>query len=68
MDNREFIRLQIEEIKKHRWIMSEKAGTDLSWLAEQDWVEKHAKLYREHIEKTYGPIILNKCTTTVAPV
>ena len=56
MELNEFIRLQIEEIKKHRWIESEHAGHDLSSEAELDWIHKYAALFREHIEKTYGPI------------
>ena len=40
---------QIEEIKKHRWLESEKAGHDvgLDWAA-LDWVTKYAGKYREY--------------------
>jgi hypothetical protein len=56
MDFNGFLALQIKEIEKHRWIESERAGRDLSGIAELDWIQKHAKLFREHIERTYGPV------------
>lgn len=38
---------QVQEIKKHKWIESEKAGYDVGeeWAA-KDWVSKHALNYR----------------------
>jgi len=56
MDFHGFLDLQIQEIEKHRWIESEKAGRNLAGTAEIDWIEKHAKLFREHVERTFGPI------------
>ena len=38
---------QIEEMKKHRWIESEKAGRDLGEAAYLDWIKNHAKAFRE---------------------
>lgn len=37
-----FMELQCEEIKKHKWIESEKAGYDLGKKAETDWIKKYA--------------------------
>lgn len=38
----EIIRSQQEEIKKYKWIESEKAGKDIGWeRAEQEWLESH---------------------------
>lgn len=42
---------QAEEIKKHKWIESEKAGTDLGEAAALDWVRKHACEWRRWREK-----------------
>jgi hypothetical protein len=56
MDLKDFHHLEVEEIKKHRWIESEHAGRDLSDAAEADWVQKHAAKFRKHIEEKYGPI------------
>jgi len=56
MELKEFIDLQVEEIKKHRWIQSERAGRDLSLEAEHEWIRKYAALFRDFIEKTYGPV------------
>jgi hypothetical protein len=30
------------EIEKHKWIESERAGTDLGYHAAMDWIKKHA--------------------------
>jgi hypothetical protein len=56
MNIKEFCALQVEEIKKHRWIESEKAHQDLSGTAEKDWIEKYAKKFREETEEKYGPL------------
>lgn len=48
----EFIVLQIEEIDRHKWIESQKAGYDLGDRAVFDWVEKHAATFRRHVLET----------------
>ena len=35
----------IEEIKKHKWIQSEKAGHDLNGPASMEWIEKYYDLW-----------------------
>lgn len=36
------IRSQQEEIKKYKWIESQKVGRDIGWeRAEQEWLQKH---------------------------
>ncbi len=45
----EFITLQIQEIDRHKWIESQKAGYDLGEKAVFDWVEKHAETFRRHV-------------------
>ena len=42
-----YLSYQCEEIRKHRWIESEKAGRDLGKEAEMDWVVKYAGLVRK---------------------
>lgn len=37
---------QWKEIEKHKWIESEKAGTDLGDTAAVDWIKKHAAEWR----------------------
>lgn len=38
----DIVRSQHEEIKKYKWIESEKAGRDIGWeRAEREWLQKH---------------------------
>jgi hypothetical protein len=46
-DLRWFNELQIEEIQRHKWIESEKAGRDLGQDAAFDWICRHARAFRE---------------------
>ena len=39
---------QIEEIKKYKWIESEKVGYDLGSNAVVDWISKYARSYRDY--------------------
>jgi hypothetical protein len=43
---KEFNKLQIEEMEKHRWIESEKAGRDLGYSTYLDWISSHADQFR----------------------
>ncbi len=43
----DFLKAEIEEMKKHKWIESEKAGRDLGRSAIQDWIKKYAVIFRE---------------------
>ena len=43
---KQFMLDQINEIEKHKWIMSEKAGMDLGTEACMDWICKYAKQFR----------------------
>ena len=50
MDKDEFkkyLTAQREEILKHRWIESEKAGYDLGQVAVEEWIKTYAKNFRE---------------------
>jgi hypothetical protein len=45
----DFIRLQLEEIDRHKWIESQKAGRDLGEEAVFDWVRKYANDFRRYV-------------------
>jgi len=38
---------QLEEISKHKWIESEKAGCDLGVAAVEDWIKNYAHMWRK---------------------
>jgi hypothetical protein len=42
--------IQIQEILKHKWIMSEKHGRDMGEEAVWDWIYKYAERFREYWE------------------
>lgn len=46
-----FMKKQVEEINKHKWIESEKAGYDLGNIASKEWIDKYAKQFRAWAEK-----------------
>ena len=48
---REDIAQQITEMRKHRWIESEKAGTDLGSQVEIEWIRKFAAQWRQWREQ-----------------
>ena len=56
MDHKTYMRIQIEEIKKHCWIESEKHKKDMTGEVEIDWINKYAEKFRRYIEREYGPI------------
>lgn len=51
---RQFLEAEAEEMKKHAWIESEKAGRDVGASAMRDWVSKYAAQFREDWEATHG--------------
>lgn len=47
MDNfKNFMKAQILEIEKYKWIESEKAGHDLGQIACIEWIKKYAVMFR----------------------
>ena len=54
---KEFLQDEIELIKIHKWIESEKAKRDLGVTAELDWICKYAASYRAEWEMLHGKII-----------
>jgi len=53
----QFLIDEVEEMKKHAWIESEKAGHDVGAEAMRDWVTKYAAQFREDWEKAHGKVI-----------
>jgi hypothetical protein len=46
----EIIRSQQEEIKRYKWIESEKAGRDIGWeCAAHEWSRKHFPEWKRHV-------------------
>ena len=43
--------MQIEEILRHKYIMSEKAGRDMGDSAVLDWIENYAESFRNYWEQ-----------------
>ncbi len=50
----DYVHLQMEEINRHKWIESQKAGYDLGDNAVFDWVDRYASKFRRHIQETLG--------------
>ena len=46
-DHKKFMEYQCEEMKKYKWIESQKAGYDLGYEATRDWVMKYAPAFRK---------------------
>jgi hypothetical protein len=64
----EFITLQIQEIDRHKWIESQKAGYDLGDRAVFDWVEKHAESFRRHVVENLGEAVQFPNGTVAPPM
>lgn len=47
---------EVQEMKKHAWIESEKAGHDVGAEAMRDWVYKYAAAFRKEWEAKYGKV------------
>lgn len=47
MDAKRYCMNQIEEIKRFKWIESQKAGRDLGEEAVREWINENASKYRE---------------------
>lgn len=47
VDLRLYNELQLQEIARHKWIESEKAGRDLGQEAMLDWIHRYAASFRE---------------------
>ncbi len=53
----EYLALQREEILRHKWIESEKAGRDLGQDAVLDWIVNHARAFRRYLTEVGGECI-----------
>lgn len=52
----EYLALEREEMLRHKWIESEKAGFDLGQKALVDWIENHAARFHRAMRERYGPV------------
>ncbi len=50
----EYMKAQVEEIQKYKWIESEKACCDLGDQAVENWIKKYAEVFRTQWEDKYG--------------
>ena len=49
------LRLQMAEMRKYRWIKSEKIGRDLGQAAEIEWIRKFASQWRRRRDRRHPP-------------
>lgn len=54
MTFRQYLDLEMQEMRRHKWIESEKAGHDLGADALIDWIENHSAAFRLHLRRRYG--------------
>ncbi|MDA8405699.1 MAG: hypothetical protein M0T73_02420 [Deltaproteobacteria bacterium] len=47
IDLNEYLKIQAQEIDRHKWIESEKAGKDLGMDAVIDWIMKYADRFSD---------------------
>ena len=63
LSREEIMKLEVEEIKRHRWIESEKKGYDIgSYVAALDWIEKYAEEFRRYWENYGGDDDVSSCS------
>ena len=49
----EIIRMELNEILRHKWIESEKAGHDVGLRAVWDWIEHHEEAFHRDFERAH---------------
>jgi hypothetical protein len=54
MDIQQMLEMEKEEMRKHRWIESEKVQYDLGSCMYLDWILRYARDWRIWFEETYG--------------
>jgi len=52
-----YMKMQVQEAEKHRWIESEKAHADLGNAVETGWVVKYGKDFRNYWRKTHSFVL-----------
>ena len=51
MDLSEYLERQTQEIERHKWIESEKAGKDLGMEAAIEWILNYADKFSDHVKR-----------------
>jgi hypothetical protein len=54
---KEFLRDEIEEIERYKWIESKKAKHDLGEECCVEWIKKNAAAFREKWEREHGKVV-----------
>lgn len=50
----QYLALERQEMMRHKWIESEKAGRDVGTAAYIEWAEKHADGFHRYITEVMG--------------
>lgn len=53
MDLNEYLKVQAQEIERHKWIESEKAGRDLGVEAVIDWIMRYADTFSDQYQQQH---------------
>ena len=59
----QYIALEIAEIRRHKWIESERAGRDLGNAAVLDWIQKYSPAFRRYVTEVLGETIENETSS-----
>jgi len=59
MDTESLIRTQLEEMDRHKWIESEKAGRDLGEEALLEWIDLHVEEFLQGRQPTLDNLLYN---------
>ena len=51
MDLEQYLKIQAQDIERHKWIESEKAGRDLGTEAIIDWIMQYADRFSEQYQQ-----------------
>ena len=63
----EYVALECQEMLRHKWIESEKAGRDMGQEALLDWVDRHASGFRRYVTDVLHEAIEVDTALFVAP-
>ncbi len=54
MTYHEMLQMELEEMLRHKWIESEKAGHDLGQDAMIQWAYTYDEIFHEYVKSRYG--------------
>ena len=50
---KDYMKSQMEEIRRHKWIESEKAGRDLGSECVLEWIRRYASQFRDYYTRCH---------------